>query len=229
MESLELISEDNLIKFYGTTDLDVVYKRDGHLEGFADVPVEITGDASSVLFRLDKGAEVAPSVDIGVGRSIIQVDSFQIKHPTGVPIFSTDYPNFGLPRRVETLNVDLVQTKRVASPIDGNLSFRSESLIKLKGSEGTRLDGKEVVWSADQDIFLKSVNKSIVLSGSEGVYVDVKRLPIATLTRTGARSQTQYKMCVCMPSGRLFRVPVTSSDVASCHLAGIAPKDHPCL
>lgn len=227
MESLELISEDNLIKFFGSTDLDVLYKRDGHLEGFSDVPVEVIGDESPVYFRLDNGAEIAPSIAVGIDRSFIQADSFNIRHPaSGMMVFSTDYPNFGLPRGVDTLNVQITQTKRIASPIDGNLSLKSESIVKLKGSEGTRLEGKEVVWSADQDIFLKSVNKSIILSGSEGVYIDVKRIPVAV--SPAENQKAQYKICVCMPSGRLFRVPVVR-NVASCHLVGVPAKEHPCL
>lgn len=43
MEHLELVPEADSIKFYGITDLDRVYKKDGMLEGFSDVPVTITG------------------------------------------------------------------------------------------------------------------------------------------------------------------------------------------
>lgn len=43
MQNLELVPEAETIKFYGETDLDRVYKRDGMLEGFQDEPVSITG------------------------------------------------------------------------------------------------------------------------------------------------------------------------------------------
>lgn len=43
MEHLELVPEADSIKFYGITDLDRVYKKDGLIEGFSDVPVTITG------------------------------------------------------------------------------------------------------------------------------------------------------------------------------------------
>lgn len=43
MQNLELVPEAETVKFYGETDLDRVYKRDGMLEGFQDEPVSITG------------------------------------------------------------------------------------------------------------------------------------------------------------------------------------------
>lgn len=43
MENLELIPEENTIKFFGTADLDRIYKRDGIIEGFADIPISISG------------------------------------------------------------------------------------------------------------------------------------------------------------------------------------------
>lgn len=43
MEYMELVPEADTIKFFGVTDLDRILKRDGRIEGFADVPVSITG------------------------------------------------------------------------------------------------------------------------------------------------------------------------------------------
>lgn len=43
MAFLELVPEANAVEFFGITDLDRIYKKDGVLEGFADVPMTITG------------------------------------------------------------------------------------------------------------------------------------------------------------------------------------------
>lgn len=43
MAFLELVPEANTIEFFGITDLDRIYKKDGLVEGFADVPMTITG------------------------------------------------------------------------------------------------------------------------------------------------------------------------------------------
>lgn len=44
MESIKLIPELKTIKFYGTTDFNRVYKKDGLVEGFRDSPVEVNGN-----------------------------------------------------------------------------------------------------------------------------------------------------------------------------------------
>jgi beta-sarcoglycan len=61
----------------------------------------------------------------------------------------------------------------------------------------------EIVWSADQDLFLRSVNGTIILAGQQGVALDVQGMP---LTLGGPGSTPQYKLCVCRSKGRLFRV-----------------------
>lgn len=39
----QLVPENGAIKFFQSIDLDKVYKKDGKIEGFYDVPVAITG------------------------------------------------------------------------------------------------------------------------------------------------------------------------------------------
>lgn len=43
MEFMEMVPEAETIKFFGVTDFDRLYKKDGVIEGFADVPMNITG------------------------------------------------------------------------------------------------------------------------------------------------------------------------------------------
>lgn len=50
MEHLELVPEADSIKFFGITDLDRIYKKDGVIEGFADVPMSITGKIINFCF-----------------------------------------------------------------------------------------------------------------------------------------------------------------------------------
>ena len=69
------------------------------------------------------------------------------------------------------------------------------------------LDGGKLIWSADQDIYMKSINGSILLDTGEGIMVDVNALPLAT-TPDAEKDRGQYKLCVCLPQGQLFRVPV---------------------
>lgn len=43
MAFMEMVPEAETIKFFGVTDFDRIYKKDGVIEGFADVPMNITG------------------------------------------------------------------------------------------------------------------------------------------------------------------------------------------
>ncbi|CAN8012429.1 unnamed protein product [Ixodes pacificus] len=76
----------------------------------------------------------------------------------------------------------------------------------LKGNAGLDMEGQNVTLSAGHNLFLRSVNQSVTLDGRKGIRLSVDKLPISTDPPSGA--QFQYKLCVCMPSGRLFRVPV---------------------
>lgn len=49
-------------------------------------------------------------------------------------------------------------------------------------------------------------NQSIILDGAEGVMISVDKLPFAAETQDSA--PRWFKLCVCMPSGRVFRIPV---------------------
>lgn len=235
MESLELLPEESLVMFYGNTDLDRIYKEDGKLEGFDDSPVEITGDNSSVLISLvDNDGRNNPKISVGLnGTSISGVDSFEVRDPkSGQSVFSTGFPNFGLPRGVGHLNVKIAHTRRISSSVNSSLYFRSDTYARLKGNEGTRMEGREIVWSADQDIYLKSVNGSVILSGHEGVSLDIKSIPIAPGgRRAGSTVTLHYKVCVCMPGGKLFRVPVQDKEnsYGACHYVDLSPTNNPCM
>ncbi|KAJ1525917.1 hypothetical protein ONE63_009105 [Megalurothrips usitatus] len=213
MESLELVPEASLIKFFGATDLDRIYKRDGKLEGFGDVPVELTGNNGSVVVKLvDTGDANQPKiVSSQEGTSVQGVKSFDIQDPTtGQKIFSTDFPNFGLPQGVEKLDIKLARTHRIASPVNKTLTLSAETYVRIKGTEGTHMDGQDILWKADQDIFLKSVNGSVILNAPQGIFLDAKNMPVATSesTRPGKPITLQFKVCVCLPNGKVFRVPV---------------------
>lgn len=235
MESLELVPEKSLIMFYGNTDLDRIYKRDGKLEGFSECPVEMIGDNGSVYINLvDKEGRVTePRINVNHSSTTVTgVHSFDVRDPlTGHSVFSTGFPNFGLPRGVKKLDIRMAQTQRITSPVNSSLFLRSDTYTRLRGTEGTRMEGREIVWSADQDIYLKSVNGSVILSGHEGISVDVKSIPIA-LGDGGNPTSVQYKVCVCMPEGKLFRVPVPSggnNKHVGCHNVNLSSQTNPCM
>lgn len=144
MESLELVPENNFILFFGNTDLDRIYKKDGKLEGFDEAPVEILGDNAPVTINLhDHNKWKEQKLFLNARNiSISGIDTFQIRDPrSGKIVFSTEFPNFGLPSGVQQLDVNLAETSRISSPIDSTLRVQADTQARLKGNEGTLMEG----------------------------------------------------------------------------------------
>ncbi|KAJ2942253.1 hypothetical protein O0L34_g15801 [Tuta absoluta] len=231
MESMEFLPEHNAIKLFGETGLEHVYKRDGLIESFRDAPMQVLSENGSVTFNLQTRLSRSDTklVVNASGVFIRGVNSFELLDPdTGDVVFSTSAPEMTVPDGVNNLQARQISTKRVSSPLDEDLILKSESSAHLRGAEGTHMEAKELFWSADQDIYLKSVNGSIILSGKEGVYVDVRYLPIAAAVSKSERPSGQYKVCVCMPEGKLFRIAVPVGRSADCDHVNATGELNPC-
>lgn len=61
MEFMEMVPEAETIKFFGVTDFDRLYKKDGVIEGFADVPMNITGYIVELTHTMHFGDKFFPS------------------------------------------------------------------------------------------------------------------------------------------------------------------------
>lgn len=159
-----------------------------------------------------------------------KTNKFDIKNADGKTIFSTNSPTFNVVTPVKNLNTQSIQTNRIVSPMGDDLEIVAKS-INLKGSEGTEIEGKEILLSADQDVYLKSINGSIIISGKEGTYLDMKKIPIALPNQSGEYVTAQYKVCVCMPQGKLFRIPVPRDPKLKvyCNHINYSPQHNPCI
>lgn len=233
MNSLELIPEALAIKFYGNTDLGHVYKIDGKINGFSDKAIEIHGDDNGSLYFNLIGRSGRPINKLTMDRNgtiIHNSDSFSI-HGTNDNRFTytSKNPSFNLRSSVHKLKVKLVRSNRVVSLSNSSLEIRSDSLLNLRGTEGTRMESQRVTWSADQDIILKSVNGSLVFNGLNGVSIDTKNIPIVSVQNQNAVI-TQYKLCVCVPKGKLFRLPVLQGQSkVSCNHIKMTANFNPCV
>ncbi|CAG7837922.1 unnamed protein product [Allacma fusca] len=218
MESIEFLPK--ILKFYGLADLGDIFKRDGILEGLPGIPMEFTGEDGDINFSVPSGSQ--PS--LAITRNIInitQVSIFRVTDKKGKEVFSTNTPTLGLPKGLKSLDVRVVKANRITSAINSTLQMRSHTFAYLKGSEGTRIRGKQVVLAADQDIFLKSINGNIILTGRDGVLLDVNSLPLVkedqvtrkshTYTTQGKR-ESQFQLCICMPEGKLFKVRIPTNN-----------------
>ncbi|XP_075223367.1 sarcoglycan beta [Lycorma delicatula] len=235
MESIEIMPDKSIVKFHGNTDLGKIYKKNGKLEGFRNEPVQITGNNGQISIDVrDSSSTISKVLQIKQNESHIKgVESFNVRDiKTNSSVFSTDFPNFGLPRGVRNINVKLAETHRIVSPRDDKLVLKSDTITRLIGNEGITIEGKDIDWSADQFVFLKSMNGSIILKGEQGIMLDIKSIPIVgSGSRSGMPVSAQYKVCVCMPKGKLFRVRVDtgSSSSTACHYVNLTPQLNPCI
>lgn len=141
------------------------------------------------------------------GTEFKSLSKFNIKDPdTNLPIFSTTKLNYNIEKPMRNLEANIVHAAEVVSPIDKKLEIDAQS-IYVRGTEGTSLDGKEILISADGGLFLKSSNGSIRFLAQNGIYIDIDQIPVAPdVTTTQNRSDVQYKLCICLPKGILYRV-----------------------
>lgn len=138
------------------------------------------------------------------------------------------FPNFGLPKGVQTLQIKKASASRITSRLDGALTLKSDSHTRLKGNEGVHFRGKEIVFYADQDLFLRSINGSMLFDAHD-VILDINSIPAAPSKFQSAATMAQFKLCACMPKGNLFRIPVLpDSDTINCGSIDLSSEDSPC-
>lgn len=228
MESLELVPEEYAIKFFGDTNLDNVYKRDGLIEGYDDEPINILANNGTIVMNfLSRNGRLTEKLHlIKNGTYVKNVDTFEIKDKNGKILFTTNNPKFNIRKNLKNIDTEMIQTSRIVSPINDDLQINAKN-ITLKGAEGTNIESKEIDWRADQHIYLKTINGSIVLSSTKGLFIE--KLPIITERPNFVSSQ--YKVCVCMPQGKLFRIPVPkdSKSPIYCNHINLSPKHNPCM
>ncbi|UYV64105.1 SGCB [Cordylochernes scorpioides] len=199
--------------------------RNSDISNFEDEQgstVELQGEVWQVV--LESGGsklEVGPD-----GTRVSGVREFSVRSPsTGQVVFSTRYQDFGLPRHVTHLAVaHEANLPRIASPRNSSLLISSPYQVLLRGNEGLAMEGRKVAWTAGQDLYLKSLKGSIVLDGREGVKLAMDKIPVAHRHEGAPR---YYKLCVCMPSGRVFRVPVRDRGYG-CHDVRFPESINPC-
>ncbi|XP_018016474.1 beta-sarcoglycan [Hyalella azteca] len=256
MESIEFItSDERMLKFFGMADLGIIQQQNGAVSSYAGEPLSIVADNSQISVGLNT---VRPSPAIHVTQQALRihnVERFMVVEPqSGEVVFSTAHPSFGVPRGVKNLQVQRTQTSRFVSPTFSSLRVRADSTIRLKGSEGVSMEGRTIEWSADEDIFLRSLNGSLVLDGgSGGIFVEVNNLPLAGPV-DHTKDRGQYKLCVCsktspahvssgpvnlaanetrttLAEGQLFRVPVPLDNMrrSARHRITCASFLNPCM
>lgn len=238
MEYMELVPEANSIKFFGgDVDLDRIQKRDGLLEGFADVPVTISGDVGAVAMNLVyRNGHTQHKFQMDQNETHLRnINFLELRHPTTRELlFTTTTKPTYLLAPTKNLRANAAIASKVTAPVDENLQLQSRGKLVINGAEGIKLEGQAHLWSADHIIQLKTVNGSILLSGFKGTHWLSKALSNGLPEKDkGIRlGDEQFKICVCMPQGRLFRVSVPRGmhgSKVSCTDFDLSSSLNPCI
>lgn len=238
MESMEMLSNEEIVKFYGDVDFDYVFYEDGLLKGFQNIPLEIAGNEGSVMMALkNRGNAIATNKMKMTADEISfsDVERFEVIDPiTRSNVFSTDYKEFRIPKGLPHLDVKKLRVSRLISPQDSNLTLKSDAITRLHGSEGIRIRGKEVTFSADGDIYLNSVKGVTYLLADKIVVRNMpiaKAMPIPDPNPNLSLSSSQFKLCVCMPEGLLFkiRIPHNVKSHRACSYVDLSSDKNPCV
>lgn len=136
----------------------------------------------------------------------------------------------------------LFDVKYIRSPTNEDLRIVSNRNVRFRGNQGVRIEGKHVDMSANDLIFLSSVNGSIILDGQEGVYLnmnsfrdnlvndddDDQKNNSSELGGEESSPKWQFKLCICGRNGQLFRIAV-KDQLSSCADARFPQSENPCL
>ena len=136
------------------------------------------------------------------------INSFKVRDPsTGELYFDAFAPQLSLDSHtLESLIASEIETNRIVSPIGEDLLIQSDSGLDLEGAEGISVQAKRVEFEAGQDIRINSESGDIIFD-SESISLGPLGLPLGGEGFTGGE-KSQYKVCICSPSGKLFTVPV---------------------
>ncbi|XP_017103581.2 beta-sarcoglycan [Drosophila bipectinata] len=238
VQGMEVIPEVDVIKFYGSTDLErVLTSSYGQIHGFSDVPVTISSDAEDGVhirvFRNGNGASTNERDRIVLNKEGVLIQAtnlFEVKDPKDrQPVFTTHRPQYNIPGGVNSLQAKVMSASGIASPVDEALRLESDGRLSIRGAQGVFLDGAKVDIQAEHHISINSTQGATILEGGAGIFLDMNRIPIVSSEMGLRTGSVQYKICVCMPHGTLFRIAIprvhNGPKISCAHFSG---KDDPC-
>lgn len=138
------------------------------------------------------------------------INNLMIKDPdTNLPIFASSKPKYNMEKAARNLSANTVHVAELVSPVGVSLKIDAEKALKVRGIEGTMIDGKEILVSAEDNVTLTSSNGSIILNAQNGIYIDMEKLKKKIAREVDSGDDLQYKLCICMPKGVLYRVQLS--------------------
>ncbi|XP_033743527.1 beta-sarcoglycan-like [Pecten maximus] len=231
VQSLEFIPDSRLLRFLSDTTLSTVQIFDGFIGSRKNSSFMIQNDNGPVVFMADGGLDDrASKVELRPGSAEVKsVEDFKVRSPdTGKMLLSTGLEAVqewtstsspGINIHAPVVEVPVLES---VPGVDG-LNIESYQNTEIKGMEGLELSSLGKVYLITNNITLHSTDGNIIMDATNGVYLD-SNLPRAT-TPLSSTTTNAYKVCVCMPSGRVFAVQVTGPGVGC---GDADPDNDPC-
>ena len=259
MEAIEFLPGNDAIKLFGNADLGEVYKHDGIISSFAGENLDISGEDAKVILQAGMSAK-SPRLTLSPDSIRLEnVHDLSLLDPqSGEVIFSTSDPELELPAGLRVLETEEAEVGRISSPVGEDMMVRSDRELSIRGAEGITIEGKKIDLTSNGDITIKSEIGAVELSG--GLVLDTVMLPhggvggyqVCLLSFQSfavslynflefAKKENffqgeigQFKLCVCMPSGLLFKVAIPDDNPSrpsnfqiGCHSVDLS-GENPC-
>lgn len=197
----DLNLEESISKFDSLVDLDRIYNKGGKIYGFEDAPLVITGDPNIIL-KLNRGSQPYARLALGNNGIILKnMSNFEVKSSNKEIIFDIHRPTYNVRKTVDNLQSLAISSREIISPINKSLAVESGKDINLKGSEGIYIQGLNDLFSANHSFVVNST-RAVILHAD----ISFNKIGIASHVQKHRNPIEQYKICVCMPSGILFRL-----------------------
>ncbi|XP_070554460.1 beta-sarcoglycan-like [Ptychodera flava] len=218
METLDFMPS-GLLRFVYGGDMGSVHTIDSKIGGYVAQDLELNGDTQPITMQQKIGSLLqGASVSIDGERTKVVAQNMYVRNPeTRQNIFDTAYnEDYTMPRDVKNLNVRRAVTSMVTGGSESDLTISAGSVF-VRGNEGVHLDGKSVNITADSGIILQTyMNETVIMDGKSGIQLVLSELPVVHGNVAKDDNIDTYKLCVCMPSGRLFRVATPPGEKYGC-------------
>ena len=197
--------------------------------------------------RISGLSSMTGNICLESGQSSLRInnDGIRLRSKKGLEIRSSSNGQLLFPFDLSSLPLNSIKTlsvpngirdvKMIRSPLNEDLNIISKGKIRIRGNEGVNVEGKQIKLDA-KNIFLSSLNASIIMDGHKGIYLDmnsfksriVHRRQESSSTSENEKMDLQYKLCICGRNGQLFRMAIKDSS-SSCADARFPQSDNPCL
>lgn len=208
---MEIIPEENVIKFSHNTDLERIYiKSYEKFDSFNQESMTIAGIDNAVNIRMHhrNGQSSNRMIVDESGVQFQGTNTFELNNKRAYVdnILSTHRPQYNIPNGANKLITNTNSASRIVSPLNKFLNISAvDNHVNVKGSEGILIKATNTYIQVENNIIINSTNGDLYLQSS-GIYLNVDKIPIVNKEMGLRTGNIQYKICVCMPHGTLFRV-----------------------